>query len=358
MRLSGGARMDLLGSPARTLISIIVFVLIVMVAGTLGYLGAGWSLSDAAYMVVLTIYTVGYGEVRPIDTGYLHAVTMGTMILGCTGMILFTGALVQFLTITQLQNIFGVRRVQREIDKLDGHVIVVGFGRIGQMLAQELKAGKFAFVVLESDEKRATEARDMGYLCLSGDATDEAQLLAAGLLRARTLATVLPDDAANVFITLSAKALNPAVEIIARGEAPATERKLLQAGAHRVVLPAHSGAERMAEMILYPETERFLHSSEGMEEMERSLRGLGLEMQVIVAPEKGAFTGLSVADIEARGKGSFFIVQVNKRNGPLTAPTPDTKVEDGDGVVIVGRGGQAVRAMFEAPPERVRTGRN
>ena len=90
-------------------------------------------------MVALTVYTVGYGEVHPINTPYLHSVTMATMILGCTGMILLTGALVQFLTITQLQQILGVKRVKAEIDKLENHVIVVGFGRIGLMLAKGLQ---------------------------------------------------------------------------------------------------------------------------------------------------------------------------------------------------------------------------
>ena len=229
-----------LGSPGRTLISIVLFMLVVIVLATIGYMAAGWSFSDASYMVLLTVYTVGYGEVHPIATPYLHAVTMATMIFGCTGMILLTGALVQFLTITQLQQIFGVKRMKAEVDKLEGHVIVVGFGRIGVMLAKELKAGGAKFVVLEQNESRAREVRDLGHLCLVGDATDENSLRDAGIARARTLATVLPNDAANVFITLSARSLNPGIEIIARGEVPSTESKLIQAGANKVVLPPTS----------------------------------------------------------------------------------------------------------------------
>jgi voltage-gated potassium channel len=336
----------------------VLFMLVVIVLATIGYMAAGWSFSDASYMVLLTVYTVGYGEVHPIATPYLHAVTMATMIFGCTGMILLTGALVQFLTITQLQQIFGVKRMKAEVDKLEGHVIVVGFGRIGVMLAKELKASGAKFVVLEQNESRAREVRDFGHLCLVGDATDENSLRDACIARARTLATVLPNDAANVFITLSARSLNPGIEIIARGEVPSTESKLIQAGANKVVLPTHIGAERIAEMILFPETARFLRASEKMQELDRTLRGLGLDMAVVVVPEKGAVTGLSIEQIERKADGQFFVVQLNRQAGDaITTPDRGLKVQAGDGLVIVSRNGQAARAMFEAPPEKVRAGR-
>jgi voltage-gated potassium channel len=351
--------MDLLGSPGRTLISIVAFMLVVVAIAILAYMGAGWSFSDAGYMVLLTVYTVGYGEVHPITTPYLRGITVGTMILGCTGMILLTGALVQFLTITQLQQIFGVKRVKAEIEKLNGHVIIVGFGRIGLMLARQLQDGETKFVVLEQNEQRASDVRARGYLCLVGDATDEVSLREAGIDRARVLATVLPNDAANVFITLSARSLNPKIEIIARGEAPSTESKLLQAGANRVVLPAHIGAERIAELILFPETARMLRSSEKFSELERTLRGLGLEMEVVVVPEKGALTGLSIEEMENRALGKFFVLQLNRRGGDtITNPDRTLKVHGGDGVVLVSRsGGTSPRLLFEGPPERLRAGR-
>ncbi len=186
----------------------------------------------------------------------------------------------------------------------------------------------------------------------------EAALRDAGIERARTLASVLPNDAANVFITLSARALNPAIEIIARGEMPSTEKKLIQAGANKVVLPTHIGAERIAEMILFPETSRMLRSSEMFSALERSLRGLGLDMAVVVVPEKGALTGLSIEQIERRAEGKFFIVQLNRKGGDtISSPDRSLIVQGGDGVVIVSRSGQVARAMFEAPAEKVRAGR-
>ena len=198
----------------------------------------------------------------------------------------------------------------------------------------------------------------MGHLCLVGDATNETALRDAGIDRARTLASVLPNDAANVFITLSARNLNRKIEIIARGDAVSTERKLVHAGANKVVLPTHIGADRIAEIILFPETARFVRESDQMRELERTLRNLGLSIEVIVVPEHGALTGLSIADIEARAAGVFFVVQLNRRNGDnITAPGRETRIEAGDGVVVVGRSSQAINALFAAPRQTARGGR-
>lgn len=333
-------------------------MLAVCAASTVGYLEAGWSFQDAVYMVTLTVFTVGYGEVHPIDTPFLHALTMATMVLGCTGMIFFTGALVQFFTLRPLQDIFGDRRVHSEVEKIDDHVIVCGFGRIGVELAKALKDGGAAFVVVEQNEQKVAAARAAGYLCLQGDATQEAVLEQAGIGRARILATVLPNDAANVFITLSARSLNKEVEIIARGDAVSTERKLLHAGANKVVLPTHIGAERIADLILFPETARFIRESERMQELDRTLRHLGLAIEVVVVPDKGAMTQLTIAEIEERAHGAFFIVQLNRRDGDaITEPDKTLRVEAGDGVVLVGRSGDAISAMFAAPAQKVRAGR-
>lgn len=340
----------MLGSPGRTLVFIVLFNMAVVVLSTVAYMAAGWTFPDSAYMVLLTIYSVGYNEVHPITTDYLHVVTVITIVLGCTGMILFTGALVQFLTIAQIQHIFGGNRMKSEMNKLHDHVIVVGFGRIGLMLAKELKASGMKFLIVELDEHRAEEVRNLGYLCLVGDATSEATLENAGVNRARALATVLPDDAANVFITLSARSLNPEIEIIARGELPSTESKLKQAGADRVVLPAHIGAERIAEIILYPEASQNLRSNPAMQALEHSLHGLGLDMEVVIVPGDSPLKGQSVETIESKSGGQFFIVQVNRQSGEIIQVSDrNILIQGGDGVVIVGRDANAARAIFETP---------
>src|ERR1700733_4103794 len=160
--------------PSRNLVRGSLFMLVVWVAATAAYWKAGWSFQDALYMVTLTVFTVGYGEVRPIDTMFLHVVTMATMAFGCTGMIFLTGALFQFMTFNSLQQLLGSRRVQSEIDKLENHIIVCGYGRIGIELAKALKDGRTPFVLIEQDDHRVGQARDAGHRCLQGDATNEA----------------------------------------------------------------------------------------------------------------------------------------------------------------------------------------
>jgi voltage-gated potassium channel len=340
----------LLASPLRNLFVGLVYMAVVMAAATIAYVAAGWGLGDALYMVVLTVYTVGYDEVRTVNTPELRAITIALIVLGCTGMIFLTGALVQLITASQFQQMFGLKRMQGQIDNLQHHTIVCGFGRIGQMLARQLHAGQAAFVVLERSEARAAEARALGYVTLQGNAEDEAALSAAGIDRARCLATVLPDDAANVFITLSARSLNDAITIIARGEAPSTESKLLQAGANRVVMPTHIGAERVAEMILYPEAARFLHGTERKEEFTRDLRLLGLDIEVVTVDSASNCVGRTVAAVEQEAAGAFLVVGLNRREGAdIIKPDGSTAIMAGDGVVIVGRPGRArtLATLFE-----------
>jgi Trk K+ transport system NAD-binding subunit len=345
-------------TPVRGLIAVLAFMTLVVFGATCAYMAAGWTLADALYMVLLTVYTVGYGEVRPIDTPYLHVVTIATIVLGCTGMIGVTGALVQVLTFSQVQQLLGGNRTKMDIQKLNGHVIICGFGRIGVKLAKDLAASRAPFVILERDEGRLAQARELGYLCHHGDATEEAALRAVGVDRARILATVLPEDAANVFITLSARNLNPRLEIIARGEEPSTERKLRHAGADQVVLPTHIGAERIAEMILFPETVRFIRKSDRMQVFEKTLRDLGLELHVVQISEGTAVARQTVSELEARAKGALFVVQVERPDGEcVTRPPGDFRLEPGDGLVVIGRVGGPINAIFSAPAERARAGR-
>jgi Trk K+ transport system NAD-binding subunit len=339
---SNAAPSGLFDSPLRNLLVGGCFVLAVVVLATLAYRLAGWSLGDALYMVILTVYTVGYDEVRPIDTPLLRGITISTIVLGCTGMIFLTGALVQFITLNQINQIFGLRRMNTQIEHLKDHVIVCGFGRIGAALTQELRAGGAKFVVLERDEPTVAHIRQLGYLCVLGDATDAAVLRETGIMRARTLATVLPDDAANVFITLRARGLNPKLEIIARAELPPTEAMLLQAGANRVVLPSHIGAERIAELIMYQETARFIHGSRRMRDFERVLHGLGLELELIEAAPGSPIVGKTIETIEQQASGAIYVVQVNRHDGDvITNPDGKTVIEPMDGVLMVGRGVKA-----------------
>lgn len=335
----GGAIGGLVARPFRNLAISIAFVLLVAACAIVGYMADGWSFDDALYMVTLTIFTVGYGEVRPINTDYLHAVTMATMVFGCTGVIIVTGSLVQALTQSQLEQFFG-KRVERDIDRLDGHIIICGFGRIGLMLARELASAGETFVVVERDEARCQEARELGYLCRHADATDEDVLRAMHVERARVLATVLPDDAANVYITLSARSLNPQLEIIARGERPTTERKLVQAGADKIVMPTHIGAERIAEMILYPRLTEYLRTAKAGQDNGEGLAKLGLDLRVVTAPATFAARRVTVGEFERRG-GGLLVVRIDRADGEvLEKPKADAVIRAGDGVTVVSKIGR------------------
>jgi len=345
----------LLDSPSRTLALGVAYTFSVMILGILAYMGQGWSLRDAVYMVIITVFTVGYEEVRPINTPALYAVTLGLIVLGCTGIIFLTGALVQFFTFIQINNVLGLKRMTTQIDQLNGHVVVCGFGRLGAVLAKSLSASSAGFVVIEENQARAAEARALGYLCLQGDATLEPVLIAAGVGRASALATVLANDAQNVFITLSARALNPNLSIVALGELPSTESKLLQAGADKVVLPSHIGAERIAELLLHEESARIIDSLERSHGFQRVLHNFGIELEVVTAASESPAVHMTVAAIERQSRGAFFIVQINRRDGDVLTGPPETAViNDGDSVVLIGRPNRAaiLTSLFE-PRRRV-----
>ena len=328
---------------------------VVMCASTIAYVSQGWSFRDAVYMVIITIYTVGYGEVRPIDTPLLRLITIAQVVLGCTGMIFLTGALVQYFTVSQINRLGGQKRMRAQIEQLKGHVVVCGFGRLGTALARTLNASSAGFVVLEESAERAAEAQAQGYLCVTGDATSEESLRAAGVERAHALATVLSNDALNVFITLSARALNPELLIVARGELPSTQSKLLQAGADKVVMPTHIGAERAAELLLYTESARLLGNLERSHGFQGALRSFGIEIEVVTVAPQSPAVRMTVAAIERQAKGAFFIVQINRRNGDVhMSPPPTAVVAEGDGVMLMGRPNRAaiLTALFE-PRQRV-----
>jgi Trk K+ transport system NAD-binding subunit len=327
---------------ARNLILGVAFVLIVASFAVLGYMHNGWSFADALYMVVLTVFTVGYGEVHPIDTPELRSITIVLMLLGCTGMIYLTGALVQFLTLTQIKEFLGSTRMHRQIEDLRDHVVICGFGRTGKMLAKELSSAKATFVVIEPNHTRFVEARELGYLCMHADAAEETVLKQAGVERARALATVVSSDPVNVFITLSARSLNGSVQIIARGEEISTEKKLFQAGANAVVLPAHIGAEQIASLILFPSIAGVMESSDRRRQMELDLHTLGLEIEVVIAAAGSAFAGMTVEEIERKAERSFFVIAVEQAgSGKADRPLPGTRINAGDGITILGRSGWA-----------------
>jgi voltage-gated potassium channel len=232
----------------RTLRNGITFFVTTCIISTSGYVMAGWEWIDAIYMVTITIFGVGYGEVHPMESNALKLFTMCVILVGCSSLLYVIGGIIQLLAEGEIARMLGVRNQSRELDQLNDHTIICGYGRVGQMLAVELSNQDQPLVILDRTEARVEQARADGFLAVLGDAVDDDVLHRVRLLHAKTIASVLPDDATNVFITLTARDMCASIQIIARAESPCTERKLLRGGASHVVMPAAIGAVRIAQL--------------------------------------------------------------------------------------------------------------
>lgn len=327
--------------PLKRLLTTLVFFLTTCATAAAVYVAHGWGLTDAIYMVVITIFGVGYGEVRPIDTLTLRTVTMMLIVVSYGCVIYIAGGFVQMVMEGEINRAINRRRMTRGIEELRGHTILCGFGRAGRILAEELRRAGAAFVVIDQDEAKLNDAEALGMLILEGNAVEEAVLERAGVARARVVATVLPDDAANVFITLTARELNPNVEIIARAEHPSTEKKLLRSGANRVVLPAVIGGQRMAQLITRPGAAEMLASRESHVELQHELDTIGLKLEELAITAGSPLDGQTVGDIELKGNRSFLIVAVRRPTGEIVLDPPgDSPLAGGDAVIVLGHAGE------------------
>lgn len=315
----------------------LAFFALTCVVGVVGYVVAGWTPMDALYMVIITIFGVGYGEVRPVVGSELRGFTILIIVGGYAAAIYAVGGFVQWLTEGEINRALGVRRMNREIQGLRGHSIVCGYGRIGRILARHLAGHRVPFVVVERSPAKVVEAESEGFLVVSGDATDEEVLRRAGAEHATVLATVLPDDAANVFIALTASGINRGLEIVARAEDPRSESKLRRSGATRVVLPAAIGAERIAHLITRPGAEELLREEGAAAALATELEQIGLRFEELRIGSRSPLVGRALSDIEIRGNRGFLIVGVRSPDGQVAVNPPgDRALGEGDTVIVVG----------------------
>ncbi len=314
------------------------FALIFSIAVT-GYMWAGWSFIDACYMVVITVFGVGFGEVQPL-TPQLRVFTIFVIVSGYTAVAYTVGGFLQMITEGEINRALGARRMRKEIATLTEHVIICGYGRIGEILARKMVESQQAFVLIDNSPDRVKIAEAMGYLVCQGSATDEEILEMAGIAQAKTLATVLPDDAANVFITLTARGLNPKLSILARGEFPSTEKKLRQAGADHVVLPAAIGALRMAHIISHPAAIAFVDKNDGKSNLDELLAQINMQIEEFAIPSRSPLIGTSLKDLMVRGRRNFIIVAVRRSDGQtLINPSDDIYLDEGDTLILMGHRG-------------------
>ncbi|MEN9206419.1 MAG: potassium channel protein [Thermostichales cyanobacterium BF4_bins_65] len=327
------------GSVRNILRGALCFAITVVVAIS-GYLVSGWPFLDAVYQVVITVFGVGFGEVRPIITPAMRVFTMIVIVAGSTSAVYMVSGIVQLLTEGEIKRALEKHQMTRTIADLNQHVILCGFGDMGQLLAQQLQAAHHPLVVVDTHPDRISQIESLGIPCYQGNATDESVLKAVGIHKAKVLATVLDDDATNVFLTLTARELNPNLIILARGELPGTEKKLRLAGANHVVLPATIGALRMAQLITHPATLDFLDRNDGARTVNEILIQVGLHMDELAIDPGCPLLGQTLRQISAQGKGSFIVVAVRAANGTVvTEPDPEQRLTLGDTLIVVGRKG-------------------
>lgn len=230
----------------------IVILLLSVVLGTVGYMADGWNLSDALFMVIITVSTVGYGEVRPLDSDWLRILTSLVLLLGLIGNALLIAGAAEILISRSLRNTLGRFNLQRTISELSGHVIIVGYGRMGRQTVDRLAHSGVTCVVVESDPVIAQELAKSEYLYLLGDGMIESTLIDAGIERASSILCLLTTDVDNVYVTLSARQLSPTIRIISKADQQSSFRKLYQAGANHVVSPSTMGAMRVSNLVVNP----------------------------------------------------------------------------------------------------------
>ena len=300
------------------------------VIGTLGYmLLEQWGFLDALYMTVITVGTVGFSEVHALDARG-RVFTIFLIIAGVAALAFAFGQLVEFILEGHLTNILEVRRMEKRLDELSAHTIVAGLGRVGGVAARALAEEGASFVVVDSSAEAADAAVEAGWIVVRGDATEEDTLLHAGIARAGAVVTALSGDAENLFVTVSARALNPAVFIVARCEHESTEAKLLKAGANRVITPNVIGGRRMASMVLHPTVADYLDLVSGAQGVEFRLQ------EVELAPES-CFVGQSLGEARIRETTGAQVVAILNPDGTVDAnPTAATRLATGQRLVVLG----------------------
>lgn len=306
------------------LVSIILF-------GTFGYsIIEGMSLFDSFYMTLITISTVGFSEITPLT----QAGRLITVVIIVSGISLLTytlGQIAQVIIEGELRKLLGRRKLEKQIAHLDNHYIVCGFGRIGEVVCKELADDKIDFIVIEQDEKKIERLVNAHFLYLSGDATREETLLEAGLDRAKGMVTAVSSDADNVFITLTAKGLKPEIFVLSRAADLKNEKKLLRAGASRVVCPYNMGGSRMAQILKRPTVVDFLDTT-------MMSGNLGLKLEEVIVRPTSSMVGKTIVESKLRQNFGVIIVAIKKIDGEmLFNPGPDAVLGAGEVVVVIGK---------------------
>ena len=311
-------------------LTLILLVAAIMALGTIGYmLIEGWGFNDAAYMTAITLSTVGFGEVREL-TPAGRWFTIVLILLGVGLIVYIFSSLAESLFAISMEQELRKRRSRNMVKKVKDHVIICGFGQVGRSAASALLGSGQRVLAIDTDPVQVAAALDQGLLALQGDATLDDTLLEAGLERASGLVVCSGDDATNLFIVLSARALNPEVSIISRANQVINQDKLRRAGANRVVSPYEIGGRHMANIVIRPHVTDFFDVV--------TLRGgeeIWVEEQVIEPGSPLAGKTAVEADIRRR-TGVTLIALYRHDTGLNVVPDADTFLQGGDQLIVLG----------------------
>jgi voltage-gated potassium channel len=308
----------------------LIILLTIILIGTFGFhFIEGWSLVDSFYVCIATLSTVGYGDFAP-ETTAGKFFTIFIIIFGVGTMFYSLVLMAETFIEARVRNLLGRGKLEKIIKKMNNHYIICGGGRIGFLICRELMAGKMPCVVIDNNPDVIQKAHDEGFICFKGDATQDKILIEAGIKRAKGIVCVLPSDAENLYVILTAKELNQNIYIMARSEEEESEHRLLRAGADRVMSPYTLGGVRMAMAILRPAMLDFI---------EISTRGQSLElrMEEVSVCTGSPFISQSLEDSGIRKRYGLIIVAVKKDSGKMIFnPMANYIIEEGDRLIAMG----------------------
>jgi voltage-gated potassium channel len=289
-----------------------------------------WSFLDAAYMTAITLSTVGFLEVHEPSTGG-RIFTIFLIFTGVGYFLYLAGVIVQSIVEGEIRQVLGRKRLDKKISKLKNHYMVCGYGRIGRVLCNFIKEDTKNIVVIEQDETQADVLEKDKLHYLIGDALDEDLLKKAGIQSAGFLVAALATDAANVFLVLTARQLNPDIYIMARASSPAVGKKLMVAGANKVESPYDTGAVSMGLKLLRPTVSSFL-------DVALSRKSDAIQIEELFIPKKSQYTQLALKDSGIRQNFNLIIIAIKKSSGEMIfAPHFETLLEARDTLILMGK---------------------
>ena len=308
--------------------------------GSLGFMFiSDYPLLDAIYMSVITIAAVGYDEVHPLSSAG-RIFNMFLILFGAGIMVYSMSAITQTVLETEFSELFGRRRTKKMIDSLKDHFIVCGFGRVGRAAAHELQRTNVPFVVMDRNRERVDRAMRAGMLAVLADSTSDEMLKEAGVERARGLIAALATDADNLFLILSAKALNPQLKVASRVAEEGSETKMRRAGADAVFMPYSMTGFRLAQSILRPHVFEFLDVTGTA-----SAIGLNVGMDQVEVTASSPMVGHSLKDLQLRRDLGVIVLAIRRGDGEMQFnPHADAVIKAGDTLIVMG-GFDAVRKL-------------